>query len=140
MDKLIHELEALQDMLESTWLALQAAENQIEELCLELSLARASSSMVEVQTTLAALVQVDDGSFSSSVLDTPVEGVEPLVFVKQELHTKFHYYEERFDFEFSGDSHSLLYVDLESSLFESPSQALKLGMSCCMEIHAIHRP
>lgn len=47
VDKLSHELKVSSDSLTSTQIALQESEIHVDELCLELSLARCSSCSVE---------------------------------------------------------------------------------------------
>jgi len=54
VDKLTFELKVTMDFLKSTQMALQESENQVDDLCLELTLAHSSSSIAEIQSSMAA--------------------------------------------------------------------------------------
>jgi hypothetical protein len=126
VDKLTHGLKVTKDSLKSTQMALQESEIQVDELCVELSLAHSSSSTAETQSSMAAITHED-------VSGTHDLREEPLVMVKHEEHSDLHGLEERYDSKISDYTHSLHHGDHEPPLLEGPLKAQVIAIDEIVE-------
>lgn len=84
VDKLSHELKASSDSLRMTRKTLKESEIHVEELCLELSLARCSSCSTEAQSSMASSAQDEQSSVRSPRVHIQDIGAVPLLLDRQE--------------------------------------------------------
>ena len=94
-----------------------AYNGQVDELCMELSLAHSSSSIAETQSSMAAITHEDVSSGTHDLR----EGT--LVMVKHKKHSDLQGLEERYNSEISDCTHSLHHEDHEPPLLKSPLKA-----------------